>query len=483
MKIKYFFYFLVILSIPFLIFINIEKVILPFNKILNLGENFKILERDLDEKFNTLEKERTKKIPSSSSGLNYYAQGGVIVDNVAYFTADHSNPNDNYDKSKYFPYVVSFEATPPFKKIRTYAFEDTYDSSPIVLKTKHNKTLVIAHEYKRKRTKAINAKTGNTEWVSEDNQPGANFFGYSYFDTGDGKILYGAYRNGIHAMSLVDGKEIWAIKRKSIGGATPAVDQEKGFVYYQYNGGVIKINALDGSIIKEIKVEKPNNVISWNTVLVKDKNLYRVATYWHEFKEYDSAIRVYDSNLNLKWEKLGLPSSKKGTLTYANGILTTGVGNYWLENYFGDKWKVIKAWSVLDGSLKWTADLKNYGFRSIMNIPYFNGYFYAETQDTHGFISKIFKINSENGNVEEVLDHGKSINSCAPAIIANGYMFSGDLHSDKIIVTKLEDNVISNWKGPFGNPQTNTNSVEGLFIKSNKKMKVINPKQIQKVVQ
>ena len=149
MKIKYFFYFLVILSIPFLIFINIEKVILPFNKILNLGENFKILERDLDEKFNTLEKERTKKIPSSSSGLNYYAQGGVIVDNVAYFTADHSNPNDNYDKSKYFPYVVSFEATPPFKKIRTYAFEDTYDSSPIVLKTKHNKTLVIAHEYKR----------------------------------------------------------------------------------------------------------------------------------------------------------------------------------------------------------------------------------------------------------------------------------------------------------------------------------------------
>ena len=50
-------------------------------------------------------------------------------------------------------------------------------------------------------------------------------------------------------------------------------------------------------------------------------------------------------------------------------------------------------------------------------------------------------------------------------------MFSGDLHSDKIIVTKLEDNVISNWKGPFGNPQTNTNSVEGLFIKSNKKMK------------
>ena len=118
-----------------------------------------------------------------------------------------------------------------------------------------------------------------------------------------------------------------------------------------------------------------------------------------------------------------------------------------------------------------------------MNIPYFNGYFYAETQDTYGFKSKIFKINSENGNVEEVLEHGKSINSCAPVVIANGYMFSGDLHSDKIIVTKLEDNVISNWKGPFGNPQTNTNSVEGEFIKSNKKMKVIHPKQIQKVVQ
>ena len=95
MRIKYFFYFLLILSIPFFILTNIEKLILPINKILNLGENFKILERDLDEKFNTLEKERTKKIPSSSSGLNYYAQGGVIVDNVAYFTADHSNPNYN----------------------------------------------------------------------------------------------------------------------------------------------------------------------------------------------------------------------------------------------------------------------------------------------------------------------------------------------------------------------------------------------------
>ena len=64
---------------------------------------------------------------------------------------------------------------------------------------------------------------------------------------------------------------------------------------------------------------------------MNDSYGYFVATRWYGKPAWDSAIRVYDNDLNLVWEKTGLPNGKKDTLTYAQGKLVTGSGNGWAK--------------------------------------------------------------------------------------------------------------------------------------------------------
>ena len=147
--------------------------------------------------------------PRSSSGLNWYSQGGVVVDGVAYFTANDYSRRAGVTRTDRFPCVVAFDVK-TFEKLREYEFTFTYDSSPFVYQTQDGTWLVIAHEYKNARTVAMNRDTGEIEWVSEANQPGAYFFGYSYYQRDDGgKLLLMACQNGLHAMSGETGKDVW----------------------------------------------------------------------------------------------------------------------------------------------------------------------------------------------------------------------------------------------------------------------------------
>ncbi|NQT16890.1 MAG: hypothetical protein HQ582_29300, partial [Planctomycetes bacterium] len=128
--------------------------------------------------------------PESPSGLEYYAQGGVVVDGVAYFTSTDGSHLKHVHKSADFPCVVAFDAR-TFRKLKTYPFARTYDSTPLVFQKRDGTWLVIAHEHEKKRTTAIRRDTGEVDWVSEPNQPGNYFFGYSYFKRDDGsKIIY-----------------------------------------------------------------------------------------------------------------------------------------------------------------------------------------------------------------------------------------------------------------------------------------------------
>ena len=56
--------------------------------------------------------------PESPSGLDYYAQGGVVVDGVAYFTANDYSRRPGVKRSPNFPCVVAFDVR-TFKKIRS----------------------------------------------------------------------------------------------------------------------------------------------------------------------------------------------------------------------------------------------------------------------------------------------------------------------------------------------------------------------------
>jgi len=397
--------------------------------------------------------------PQSPCGLDYYSQGGVVVDGVAYFTANDHSRRKGVTRTEDFPCVVAFDMH-SFKKIRAYDFGYTYDSSPLVFQRKDGTWLVIAHEHKNARTVAMNRDTGEVQWISAANQPGAYFFGYSYYQRDDGsKLLLMACSSGLHALSSETGEDVWWIKRRSTGGVTPCVDQKNGLIFYQRDGEVLKIRAADGHVLREVAVPTPHVCIAWNTVLVNDSHGYFVATRWYGKPEWDSAIRLYDKDLNLLWERTNLPNGKKDTLTYAEGKLVCGSGNGWSKKYTGDKWKYIAAYSIADGRIVWKCDLSEFHYVGIGNLPYSNGYFYGENGGSPPQTTKCFRINAATGKLEEVYEYGRMITSCATHIMARGKIFSGDLWQDRIVVTKFAENATAQWPGPFGDPQTNQMAV------------------------
>ena len=400
----------------------------------------------------------------SQLGLDYYSQGGIVQNGIAYFTAnDSSRRNEEVAAAKRdesFPCVVAFSLD-DYTVIRRYPIQKTYDSTPMVIRRRDGTWLLLAHEHQNSRTVAVNRDTAEVVWTSEANQPGAYFFAYSYYQCDDGtKLILTACRNGLHAMSLETGKDRWWCKVADDGGITPCVDQRRGWIFYQCRGKVLKLRALDGKLLKQAQVGKPDRGISWNTVLIDDAHGYFVATRWYGRPAWDAAIRVFDKDLNLVWGRTKLPSGKKDTLTYAEGKLVSGCGNMWYkEGYEGDRWKNITAYEIGTGEVAWRCDLSQYDFTCSINQPYFNGHFYAETQDTIDKKSRLFRINAADGTLEEVYEYGRPITSCAQPLIARGRMLSGDLHRDRIVVTRLAENSTADWPGAFGDPQTHQNAV------------------------
>ena len=179
-----------------------------------------------------------------------------------------------------------------------------------------------------------------------------------------------------------------------------------------------------------------------------------VATYWYD-GNWKGAIRVYDKNLKLVWEKTGLPTGKKHTLTYADGKLLTGSGDGWVT-YTGGDWKYIAAYAIDTGAVVWKCDLSKYNYQCIENVPYFNGCFYAQADEDHDKYpsSFLFRIEATNGKLAEVFDYGHTINACAPCIIAAGKIFKGALWADRLRSGADRRGVKADWPGPFGDPQT-----------------------------
>ena len=159
-------------------------------------------------------------------------------------------------------------------------------------------------------------------------------------------------------------------------------------------------------------------------------------------------------DLNLAWERKDLPIGKKSTLTYAQGKLVAGGGNSWSQKYEGDRWKEVVAYSIARGDVAWRCDASEHPFTSIMNVPYFNGHFYAETQNGPD-ASRLLRIEASSGRIVEAFDYGRPITSCATCIIAHGHVHSGDQHEDRTVVTRIAEGLKHDWPGPFGDPQTN----------------------------
>jgi hypothetical protein len=445
------------------------------SKIRQLTESVKLMNELLVTKYRAADYNPV----TSKQGTNYYSQGGIVINGIAYFTAPTPKDKEltNIQAVDYFPYVIAFD-TKNLKKIKTYSFDSTYDSTPFYIEKKDKTPLILAHEYKQMRTKAINVKTGNIEWISKENQPGKLFFGYSYYKNKAGiNLVLKPSQNGLHALSAEDGSEVWFYPSPGLGSITPAVDQKQSLIYYQSSQKISTLDAETGKIINSVSLPKTAQVVSWNTMLIDDENGYYIATYWYEAPAWGGTLRIFDKNLNLVWIKEKLPTGKKTTLTYNNGKIIIGSGNTWTQLYTGDGWKKVSAFSIKDGTLAWETDLKNYGYLAIYNVIAFNGSLYAETQDRPGFDSLLFKLNETDGKIQEIFNYHAPHNSCAPSLIADGKFFSGNLFSNRVEVTRLSKDIKQDWPGAFGDPQLHHNSVSPKIKAYAVKMKHLNQQE------
>lgn len=400
-----------------------------------------------------------------------YSQGGTVVDSVAYFTANSyqemADPGRVWCKERPMPYpfAASFSLD-NLQKLKTFDFEDTYDSSPLVYKL-GGREIIIAHQFKTCSTRAIDVQTGERLWESAPNQPGKFFFGFTYYEGKDGLIIIVCSDNGLHGLDAATGSELWFFPSKH--GVTPCVDQAAGTVYFQYTGALVKLDANTGVVIHSIKVPAPNDCVSWNTMFVKDAGI-KIVTYWYGKGFYGSAIRVYNEDLQLCWEIQGIPASRKATLCYAGKKVYIGSGDHWQQDYVkldDQRWKTITAYDINSGDTVWVTDLSEYTFSCLPNIIYCNGYLIGETQtNIHGYPYLIFVFDAKNGNIIKVLHRDSPANSCAPPVFSAGKLLSGDLISDSVLVTRLGDGEPVDWIGAFADGQTHTMAVPDRALKS-----------------
>jgi hypothetical protein len=390
-----------------------------------------------------------------------YSQGGTIVDGTAYFTANlyrstvANGAEGKLYKADDYPFVAAFD--PQSLEIqRTYSFRDTYDSTPLVFEGDDGEKLLLAHEFKEQRSTVVDLESGETVWQSDRNQPGAYFFGYSYYvrESG-GRTFLCSSENGLHAFSLESKEDSWYVKGG--GGVTPCVDQQRRWVFYQSPGRIAKIDAETGRVLRQVEVPAPSGCISWNTILVDDSSGHYVATYWYEKSLFGSALRVYDTDLRLVWEATGLPLSKKATPAYHGGTLFVGFGDGPQPEYLEQDpslWKYMRAYDISSGAVVWQTDFTGFDVLQVPNVIYCNGMIVSESQNRQ-FYYHVFVQDAGSGRILSVHKHERTASSCAPPVLSAGRLYSGNLFTDSVFVSQIGTGEISDWHGAFANAQKN----------------------------
>lgn len=386
-----------------------------------------------------------------ANGIDGMNEWGTIRDGIAYWSSERDT---NYS-------VNAFDIE-TFDLVKRYNFKYSYGTAPLVVQDSAGRWLVIGHETTFKRTRAFyRDSTDVVAWTSDTVHPGAGMVGLSYYTNLEGKLcILIPTTGGLYCVSANSGVELW--KYTSAGSLkSPAVDQERGIIYYQYDNGVAEISAEDGSGIRFIATNREGSYAG-NTVLVNDGYGYFIVTAgYKDGAQGGEKLTVYDSTLNQIWVDSSLTLSKKCHIAYKNGKVFVAQGDGWMSSYTDTSWRSVKAFDITDGTPLWTCDLSRFPIGGFQGGFVVDSFYYTTTIYGALFLDVnrwTFKININTGALVDSIDYGYRGSSCGSAVISNGIMFNPNLDTLRNRVEPLKIGIgnKTDWIGVYGDPQTNT---------------------------
>lgn len=399
---------------------------------------------------------------SRSGKPGFSTEYGLVRNGIGYFqNADGSGVK-----------AVDLDTYEPLWK---YKFNDIYDVAPMVEQKKDGSWLILEHERANGRVKALYLSDGSTAWESDNNIPYIGGTGFScYINKAGFFVVLAKGSNGLHALSLENGKELWFAPAQSWYGTIPAVDQVNRLIYSQSFEEIKKIDAETGKVLKSAYTQPDALTTHANTLLVNDKYGYYIATVnWNGYV-YDGTIVVYDSSLNVVWKKTRYVE-RLTSISYHDGLLFSAESGGWYdflqERMKNKDWKHVTAFHIKDGSVAWDLNLSKYNYKNIHDAQYCNGYVYAITDNT-GLPPVpdrfLFRIDASNGKLVEVLDFGFPLSICASPVITDGKLIEAG------VVTVIGEGKKTDWHGQYGEMQLNHNAANDSAVMKTTGMHLLN---------
>jgi PQQ-like domain len=394
---------------------------------------------------------------SDTSGLS--SEYGIVRNGVGYFQDSNGKEVKAVDLDS-------------FEELWKYNFSDLYDVSPMVEKTMNGTWLMIEHERANGRLKALYLADGKEAWTSDNNIPYIGGTGFNYYINKKGlTVVLAKGSNGLHALSIEDGKELWFAPAQSWFSTIPAVDQKNRWIYSQSFEIAEKIDAETGKVIRSAYRIPEAMTSHSNTLLVDDNHGYYVATVNWNGSVLNGDLSVYDSTLKLVWKKNRFVE-RLSSISYHDGTLFSAQCGGWYESEQSEtakhQWKYITAYDIQNGNVKWNLSLAKYNYINIHDVVYCNNYLYALTDNTGLSVKEnrlLFRIRASDGFLEEVLNFGFPLSICASPLISGGKLFEAG------VPTRLGDGDKCDWYGQYGVPQLNQNAADDKAVIILSKMK------------